>query len=215
MNAHKRIRLSEHPTSPKPVNNPNPDVANPLARPLPAYLRLRDATLADLPAIVDIYNSTVPMRTVTADTEPVSVESRLPWFHAHGPQTRPLWVAQRTDTDQLDGWVSFSDFYGRPAYRATAEVSIYLAETARGSGLGRTLLAQALAAAPGLGISTVLGFIFGHNEASLRLFRSFGFTPWGTLERVAVLDGIERDLIIMGRRVDNTIEPVLDSSTRV
>ena len=71
MNAHKRIRLSEHPTSPMPVNNPNPDVSNPLARPLPAYLRLRDATLADLPAIVDIYNSTVPMRTVTADTEPV------------------------------------------------------------------------------------------------------------------------------------------------
>lgn len=214
MNASEPIRLNEHTTSPMPpLSHPNHDLSH-LARPLPAHLRLRDATLADLAAIVDIYNSTVPMRTVTADTEPVSVESRLPWFHAHGPQTRPLWVAQRTDTDQLDGWVSFSDFYGRPAYRATAEVSIYLAETARGSGLGRTLLAQALAAAPGLGISTVLGFIFGHNEPSLRLFRSFGFTPWGTLERVAVLDGIERDLIIMGRRVDNTTEPVLDSSTR-
>jgi L-amino acid N-acyltransferase YncA len=170
--------------------------------PLPAHLQLRDATLADLPAIVDIYNSTVPLRTVTADTEPVSLESRLPWFEAHEPQTRPLWVAQRSDGGALDGWLSFSDFYGRPAYRATAEVSIYLAEAARGQGLGRALLAQALAAAPGLGISSVLGFIFGHNAASLRLFRSFGFTPWGTLNRVAVLDGIERDLIIMGLRVD-------------
>jgi len=68
--------------------------------------------------------------------------------------------------------------------------------------LGRALLARALAAAPGLGISSVLGFIFGHNEASMRLFAGFGFTAWGRLERVAVLDGIERDLIIMGLRVD-------------
>jgi L-amino acid N-acyltransferase YncA len=191
------------------------DAATPTAVP-----QWRDATLADLPEIVAIYNSTVPLRTVTADTEPVSLESRLPWFQAHGPHTRPLWVvpsAREPDAaspgapggaqaaQALDGWLSFSDFYGRPAYRATAEISIYLAESARGRGLGRQLLAQALAAAPGLGISTVLGFIFGHNQASLGLFRAFGFAPWGTLNRVAVLDGIERDLIIMGRRVDGVL----------
>ena len=68
--------------------------------------------------------------------------------HAHGPQTRPLWVAQRTDSGQLDGWVSFSDFYGRPAYRATAEVSIYLDESARGKGLGKQLLAASLICDP-------------------------------------------------------------------
>jgi L-amino acid N-acyltransferase YncA len=45
-------------------------------------LACRDATLDDLPAIVAIYNSTVPSRQVTADLEPVSVESRLPWFQA-------------------------------------------------------------------------------------------------------------------------------------
>jgi L-amino acid N-acyltransferase YncA len=180
---------------------------------LPAGLILRDATLADLPAIVEIYNSTVASRKVTADTEPVSVESRVAWFHAHGPQARPLWVAERAAGDDPDagaavgaaaaivGWVSFSDFYGRPAYKATAEVSIYLAESARGQGLGKILLQRALAAAPGLRVSTVLGFIFGHNDASMRLFTSFGFTAWGNLPRVAVLDGIERDLIIMGLRL--------------
>jgi len=188
-----------------------PQTHNALAQaPLPDGLRLRDATLADLPAIVAIYNSTIPSRKVTADTEAVSVDSRLAWFHAHGPQARPLWVAERTaeqrvgnqsDSD-IVGWVSFSDFYGRPAYKATAEVSIYLGEDARGQGLGRILLARALAAAPELGISTVLGFIFGHNDASMRLFAGFGFTAWGTLARVAVLDGVERDLIIMGLRVD-------------
>lgn len=164
-------------------------------------LSYRDATLDDLPAIVAIYNSTVPGRLVTADLEPVSVESRLAWFHAHGPQKRPLWVVE--EAGRVIAWVSFSDFYGRPAYQRTAEVSIYLDESARGKGLGKQLLTAALAAAPALGIDTVLGFVFGHNEPSMRLFRSFGFTTWGTLPRVAVLDGIERDLVILGLRLEN------------
>jgi L-amino acid N-acyltransferase YncA len=162
-------------------------------------LTYRDATLDDLPGIVAIYNSTVPSRLVTADLEPVSVESRLAWFHAHGPRARPLWVVE--DGGKVIAWLSFTDFYGRPAYLRTAEVSIYLAESARGKGLGKQLLEAALAQAPSLGIDTVLGFVFGHNEPSLRLFRSFDFEPWGTLPRVAVLDGIERDLVILGRRM--------------
>ncbi|MNL65666.1 putative phosphinothricin acetyltransferase YwnH [compost metagenome] len=51
-------------------------------------------------------------------------------------------------------------------------------------------------------MNTLLGFIFGHNAPSLGLFASLGFTRWGDLPRVAVLDGVERDLIIVGRRVD-------------
>lgn len=165
-------------------------------------LSYRDATLDDLPAIVAIYNSTVPSRQVTADLEPVSVESRVAWFHAHGPQKRPLWVVEDRQNGSVIAWLSFSDFYGRPAYQRSAEVSIYLDERARGKGLGKQLLAASLAAAPALGIDTVLGFIFGHNEASLRLFRGFGFDTWGTLSRVAVLDGVERDLVILGKRLD-------------
>ncbi|MFP3564668.1 GNAT family N-acetyltransferase [Paraburkholderia sp. SIMBA_030] len=164
-------------------------------------LSYRDATLNDLPAIVAIYNSTVPSRQVTADLEPVSVESRVAWFHAHGPQKRPLWVVEDPQNGSVIAWLSFSDFYGRPAYQRSAEVSIYLDERARGKGLGKQLLAASLAAAPALGIDTVLGFIFGHNEASLRLFRGFGFDTWGLLPRVAVLDGMERDLVILGKRL--------------
>jgi L-amino acid N-acyltransferase YncA len=163
-------------------------------------LSYRDATPDDLAAIVAIYNSTVPSRQVTADLEPVGVESRRAWFDAHGPATRPLWVVE--EAGRLIAWLSFSDFYGRPAYRHTAEVSIYLDEGARGKGLGKQLLAASLEAAPRLNIDTVLGFVFGHNEASLRLFHGFGFADWGVLPRVAVLDGVERDLVILGRRVD-------------
>jgi L-amino acid N-acyltransferase YncA len=164
-------------------------------------LQYRDATLDDLPAIVAIYNSTVPSRQVTADLEPVSVDSRLAWFGAHGPEKRPLWVIE--EAGSVIAWLSFSDFYGRPAYQRTAEISIYLDERARGKGLGKELLRTALEVAPRLGIDTVLGFIFGHNEPSLRLFRSFGFGEWGTLPRVAVLDGVERDLVILGLRLDS------------
>jgi L-amino acid N-acyltransferase YncA len=164
-------------------------------------LAYRDATLDDLPAIVAIYNSTVASRQVTADLEPISVESRLAWFQAHGPARRPLWVVE--DVGRVIAWLSFSDFYGRPAYRHTSEVSIYLDEAARGKGLGAQLLTAALEAAPGLDIHTVLGFVFGHNAPSMRLFQRFGFTAWGTLPRVAVLDGVERDLIILGKRLDS------------
>ena len=56
---------------------------------------IRDATLADLPAIVAIYNATIPDRMSTADTAPVTVESRVPWFRGHTPEHRPLWVVER------------------------------------------------------------------------------------------------------------------------
>ncbi len=160
----------------------------------------RDAVLADLPDVVAIYNTTIAGREVTADLEPVGVDSRRAWFDAHEPSRRPLWVA--TVGDAVVGWLSFSDFYGRPAYAATVEVSIYLAESARGRGLGRTFLRRAIDAAPGLRIRTLLGFVFGHNAPSLALFEGFGFARWGTLPRVASLDGVERDLVILGLALD-------------
>ncbi len=161
--------------------------------------RHRIALFSDLPAIVAIYNSTVPSRIVTADTEPVTVESRHAWFAEHTPERRPLWVVEQAG--RVIGWLSYSNFYGRPAYSGTAELSIYVDAEARGHGLGRYLLAQAIAFAPEIKVHTLLGFIFGHNEASLGLFDAFSFERWATMPRVATLDGIERDLIIVGKRV--------------
>ena len=95
-------------------------------------MNIRDAIADDLPAIVAIYNTTVPTRMVTADAEPVSVESRRAWFEQHSPQRRPLWVA--IEGNEVVGWLSYSSFYGRPAYDATCEVSIYLAPAHRQRG---------------------------------------------------------------------------------
>jgi L-amino acid N-acyltransferase YncA len=159
----------------------------------------RPATLADLPRIVEIYNATIPSRLVTGDLEPVSVESRLPWFHAHRPEFRPLWVAEAEG--RVIAWLSFSDFYGRSAYRQTAEISLYVDEPVRRCGWGSYLLSEAIGYAPALQINRLLAFIFGHNLPSLTLFKAFGFEPWGFLPGVASLDQIERDLAILGRRV--------------
>jgi L-amino acid N-acyltransferase YncA len=162
-------------------------------------IKLRDAVAEDLPAIVQIYNSTIPGRMVTADLSPVTVESRERWFHDHSPEFRPLWVLE--EDGAVGGWLSFQSFYGRPAYHATAEVSIYISEAYRGRGLGQYLLQQAINACPDLKIKTLLGFIFGHNVPSIKLFKRFGFEEWAKLPGIAELDGVERDLVIMGRRV--------------
>jgi L-amino acid N-acyltransferase YncA len=163
--------------------------------------RIRVARREDLPAIVGIYNATIPGRMVTADLAPVSVADRLPWFEAHPPATRPIWVACADGSDEIAAWLSFDTFYARAAYDGTAMLALYVAEGHRRTGLGKMMLHRALAAAPGLGIHTLLGYIFGHNEPSLRLFEGNGFTRFGTFPRVAVLDGVERDLIIVGRRL--------------
>lgn len=166
-----------------------------------AHYEFRDARREDLPAIVAIYNATIPGRMVTADLTPVTVSDRLPWFEAHQGPTRPIWVACVAGTDEVAAWLSFDTFYARAAYDGTVMLALYVAEGHRRAGLGRTLLRRALDAAPRLGLHTVLGYIFGHNEPSLRLFESNGFTRWGTFPRVAVLDGIARDLIVVGRRL--------------
>jgi L-amino acid N-acyltransferase YncA len=162
-------------------------------------MMIRDTTKVDLPAIVEIYNASIPGRKATADTEPVTVESRTGWFREHKPERRPLWVAE--DSGAIVGWLSFQSFYGRPAYYATAEVSVYVAPNRHRSGIGHALLTRAIEQAPGFNLKNLLGFIFAHNEPSLRLFEGLGFERWALLPRVAELDGLERDLVIVGRRV--------------
>jgi len=163
-------------------------------------ITFRDASIEDLPIIVDIYNSTVSGRMVTADIEPVTINDRLTWFHEHNYDKRPLWIMEFRG--EICGWVSFQSFYGRPAYDSTAEISIYIHEDFRGNGIGKYAIKQAIEACPKLKIDTLLGFIFGHNEPSIRLFTSFKFEKWAHLPEVAELDCVKRDLIILGKKIN-------------
>lgn len=170
------------------------------ARPARVTPAIRFATEADLPGIIGIYNASIPGRLATADTEPVTLEDRRPWFAGFNPEHRPLWVAEHKG--EMLGWLGLRSFYGRPAYHRTVEVAVYVATTAARQGIGRALLSHAIAESPARGIATMLAFVFGHNQPSIALFEQAGFSEWGRLPRVAELDHVERDLLILGRRLE-------------
>ena len=161
--------------------------------------KIREATEADLPTIVEIYNASIPSRLATADLIPVTIESRLTWFKMHFINNRPIWVLEIEEN--IAGWLSLQNFYGRPAYRQTAEISIYVAPSYKRQGVGQELLGKAIATSPQLDVTNLLAFIFAHNEPSLNLFKKHQFQQWGYLPEVAKLDDQKRDLVILGRKV--------------
>src|SRR5207302_1609747 len=162
-----------------------------------AGFTIRDALESDLPIVIDIYNATVPTRMVTAELEPTTIEARMPWFREHSSDQHPFWVVE--SDGRVIGWVDFKKFLPRCAYRGTAEISVYVDENFRRSGVGQRLLEQAIACAPSVGITALVGLIFGHNAPSLKLFERLGFNRWAFLPGVAQLDGVDRDLVIIGR----------------
>jgi phosphinothricin acetyltransferase len=163
-------------------------------------LHVRDAVEADLPAIVAIYNQSIPGGWSTADTRPLTVADRLEWFRRFDPARRPLWVAE------LDGaivaWISLSSFYhDRPAYNATAEVSLYIATDHQNQGLGSILLQRLIDRCPDFGVSNLIGMHFDHNEATRRLNERFGFEQAGHLTDIAEVHGQKRGLLISILRI--------------
>jgi len=162
-------------------------------------MHIRHAVPGDLPAVVDIYNASIPGRLATADTAPVTVAQREEWFRAFSPEARPLWICEADG--QVAGWLGLRSFYGRPAYHRTVESAVYVSPRQQRRGIARALLDHALQGAPGLGIANVLAFVFAHNTPSVALFESRGFGRWGLLPRVCELDGAEKDLLILGLRL--------------
>ena len=160
---------------------------------------IRHAEPADLPAIVAIYNASIPGRLATADTEPVAVKDREEWFTTFDRKLRPLWVYDR-DGEVL-GWLGLRSFYGRPAYHRTVESAVYVAPDHQREGIARRLLAHALDECPKLGVANVLAFVFAHNMPSVTLFEAHGFGRWGLLPKVCEMDGREHDLLILGKRL--------------
>jgi phosphinothricin acetyltransferase len=160
---------------------------------------IRHAEPSDLPAIVSIYNAAIPGRMSTADQEPVSVTEREEWFRAFDAKRRPLWVYE--DEGAILGWLGLRSYYSRPAYHRTVESNVYVDPGHRRRGIAHDLLAHALREAPALDIANVLAFVFVHNQPSVTLFEAHGFQRWGLLPRICELDGVERDVLLLGRRL--------------
>ena len=163
-------------------------------------MEIRDATEADLPEIVDIYNQSIPGGWSTADTRPITVADRVEWFHKFDPNKRPLWVA--VVDGRVVAWVGLNSFYaGRPAYDATAEISLYVASAYQRRGIGLRLKRRLIAECPRLGVTTLLSMHFDHNEATRRINEGLGFRQLGHLTEIAVVQGRKRGLIISALRI--------------
>lgn len=163
-------------------------------------LRIRIAKADDLPAIVEIYNQAVRLKSATADTSSITVESRRQWLADHSAQRHPVYVTTRDGV--LTGWCSISPYRsGREALRFTAEVSYYVHEAYRRQGIGRTLLQHAVNDSPRLGLKTLFALLLDVNNPSVSLLESLGFRRWGYMPDVVDFDGHECGHLIYGRRV--------------
>lgn len=98
------------------------------------------------------------------------------------------------------GWGALSPVSARPAYAGVAEVSLYVAASARGQGVGTALLQALIEASEQAGLWTLQGAIFPENQASLALVARSGFREIGRRERIGRRDGVWRDTILVERR---------------
>lgn len=163
-------------------------------------MTIRDATEEDLPAIVAIYNESIPAGRATADLTPITVESRQAWFQEFDPDRRPCWVAE--DGGKVVACVYLRSFYAdRPAYNKTAEISTYIATGHQGRGLGTLLKQKMIEECPRLGVENLLSFYFDHNKASRRVNAKLGFEDAGHLTGIAEVFGEKRGLVIAIRRI--------------
>jgi L-amino acid N-acyltransferase YncA/SAM-dependent methyltransferase len=166
-----------------------------------AKLRIRNADIADLPQIVEIYNSSILGGIAVAEMEPVKVEDRLDWFYKHTPHKHPLWVLQCRGN--VLGWISVQPYYSDPAFLSTAEVSVHIAPEHRKQGYGTFLITAMISECPKLEIATLLGFAFADNAVTARLNERVGLKRWGYLPKTAWIRGRSFDLVIYGINIQN------------
>ena len=138
---------------------------------------VRRAVLDDCPSINSIYNFYVRTSPATFDTVEMPLPRRHEWLEAHAAADLPVFVAELDG--QLAGWCSLSAWSPKRAYDTTVEESIYIADSFRGRGLGRLLLAAALGAARERGAHVVMAGIVACQEPSLALHRKLGFEQTG------------------------------------
>ena len=156
-------------------------------------ISVESLTPNDWEAVRRIYAEGIATHNATFE---VTTPEWTAWDEGHLPECR--FVAR--EDGQVVGWVALSPYSKRHVYRGVAEETIYIAETARGRGVGSALMAMLIPASEALGIWTLQAGIFPENAASLALHRRFGFREVGVRERIGQMDGRWRDVILLERR---------------
>jgi phosphinothricin acetyltransferase len=155
-------------------------------------VRIRTLDESDWPAVASIYAEGIATGDATFETEPPTWER---WNGAH-PSLRLV----ADDGDRVVGFAALSPYSDRECYRGVAEESVYVAASARGTGVGRALLEGLVARAEEDGYWTLLAGVFPENEASVSLHTSCGFRVVGVHEGLGEHDGEWRDVLWLERR---------------
>ena len=148
----------------------------------------------DYPAVANVFAEGISTGRATFETRVPTWEE---WDAAHLSEHR--FVAELDG--ELAGWVAVVPFSRRAVYRGVGEESVYVAERARGRGVGRALLEAVIESARNGELWTLQAGIFPDNVASLELHRRLGFREVGVRERIGQLDGAWRDVVLLELRL--------------
>jgi L-amino acid N-acyltransferase YncA/DNA-binding transcriptional ArsR family regulator len=160
---------------------------------LPADVTTRALTDADMSAVLAIYAEGLATRNATFETRvPTAKQMRARWL----PDL--AWVAELNG--RVVGWTGISPVSARECYAGVGESSVYVAEDARGRGVGKALLFTQVTEADVAGLWTLQTSIFPENRASLALHHSAGYRTLAVRTHIAQLDGAWRDTVLLERR---------------
>ena len=148
---------------------------------------------ADWPPVRAIYLEGITTRQATFETQAPSWQA---WDESHSPFARLV----ARDGETVVGWAALSPVSSRQAYAGVAEVSVYVAQSQRGAGLGRQLLEALIAESEENGIWSLQAVMFPENARSVALHRRCGFREVGRRERIGKLDSVWRDTMLLERR---------------
>jgi L-amino acid N-acyltransferase YncA len=156
-------------------------------------IELRPLEPGDWFAVRAIYVQGIATGIATFQTEAPDWEA---WDAGHLRACRIV----AADAGRVVGWAALSPVSSRPCYAGVAEVTIYVAEAARGRGVGRCLMERLIAESEQHGFWTLQAVIFPENAASLALHARHGFRQVGRRERIAQLNGRWHDVLLLERR---------------
>jgi L-amino acid N-acyltransferase YncA/DNA-binding transcriptional ArsR family regulator len=160
---------------------------------LPADVATRAVTDEDMPRVLAIYEEGLATRNATFETKvPTAKQMRASWISGLA------WVAELGE--EVVGWTAVTPASSRECYRGVGETSVYVAESARGRGVGKALLFTQVTEADAAGMWTLQASIFPENRASLALHHSAGYRTLAVRTRIAQLDGVWRDTVLLERR---------------
>jgi L-amino acid N-acyltransferase YncA len=162
-------------------------------------MTIDDASEADLPLIVAIYNEVVATSTAVFSETPTTVEAQRERLRARRAEGHPTLVARLGE--EVLGFASYGQFRPWPGYSRTVEHSVYVASSHRREGIGRRLLEELLARARQAHMHVVIAGIDADNHASLRLHEHLGFEPAGRLPEVARKFDRWLDLVLLELRL--------------